>query len=46
MGVPFENHAHGIQAAMPPVFLAETVLSWHGLRDEERVPRPKMAPCA
>jgi hypothetical protein len=27
-------------------FLAETVLSWHGLRDEGPLPRPKMAPHA
>ena len=27
-------------------FLAETVLSWHGLRDEGPLPRPKMAPRA
>ena len=46
MGVPFENHAHGIQAAMPAVFLAGMVLSWHGLRDERPLPRPKMAPRA
>lgn len=25
-------------------FLAETVLSWHGLRDEGPMPRPKMTP--
>ncbi len=27
-------------------FLAETVLSWHGLRDEGPLPRPKLAPRA
>ncbi len=27
-------------------FLAETALSWHGLRDEGPLPRPKMAPRA
>ena len=27
-------------------FLAETVLSWHGLRDEGSLPRPKLAPRA
>ena len=27
-------------------FLAETVLSWHGLRHEGPLPRPKMAPHA
>lgn len=27
-------------------FLAETVLSWHGLRDEGPLPRPQMAPRA
>lgn len=27
-------------------FLAETVLSWHGLRDDGPLPRPKLAPRA
>lgn len=27
-------------------FLAETVLSWHGVRDEGPLPRPKLAPRA
>jgi len=27
-------------------FLAETMLSWHGLRDEGPLPRPKIAPRA
>ena len=46
MGVPLENVAHLIQAALTPVLLAEAVLSRHGLRDGGPLPRPKLAPRA